>query len=118
MTPIKLTPALRPYTLKILAHRLVAPIIVVLAVARILSAFGFAVSPVLVAVLAVACVPTTYAASVVYRDWSVHWRAALVGAVLPPSWEGKRFANVDILEHSIERFHNGYLGGCYVNRYE
>ena len=55
-------------------------------------------------------VPAALAVSVAYRGWTRRRGAARLGAVLPPRWDGKRIGNIDLLNYSIERFHNGYLG--------
>ena len=108
---LKLPPGLQPYALKSLGARIVAPIATVVALSRVLRATGAAALPgVLVAALAALSVPAALAVSAAYRGWTRRRGAARLSAVLPPRWDGKRIGNIDLLNYSIERFHNGYLG--------
>ncbi|OSC98991.1 cytochrome P450 monooxygenase pc-2 [Trametes coccinea BRFM310] len=61
-------------------------------------------------VAALLSVPAGCAARIFFRDWSARRRAASLGAVLPPRWDGRLIGNFDLLTDFLERFHTGYLG--------
>ncbi|KAL7282251.1 hypothetical protein ACG7TL_003720 [Trametes sanguinea] len=64
----------------------------------------------LIIVAALLSVPAGCAARIFFRDWSACRRAASLGAVLPPRWDGRSIGNFDLLTDFLERFHTGYLG--------
>ena len=113
--PSKLPPGL-PFFIRRLGVN-VFPAVLVFVAARALHTLGLVDAPLAlgwVALVAALSVPAVYAGRIVYRDWSVKRRAARMGAVLPPSWEGKAFGNTDILKYAIEAFHRGYPGTCQI----
>lgn len=91
----------------------ILPAVSLLAIAHVLRTFSDVDIPILfVMLVAIASIPAAYAARIAYVNWSIPRRAAKMGAVLPPRWDGKSFGNVDILKHSMERFFKGYPGWC------
>ncbi|KAI0723090.1 cytochrome P450 monooxygenase pc-2 [Earliella scabrosa] len=115
--PSKLPPGL-PFFIRRLGVN-VFPAVLVFVAARALHTLGLVDAPLAlgwVALVAALSVPAVYAGRIVYRDWSVKRRAARMGAVLPPSWEGKAFGNTDILKYAIEAFHRGYPGDGFWDR--
>ena len=106
---MKLPPGLQPHALKSIA-RAFAPLVAVLVLARVLQAAGLALPTLVVVVLALASIPAAYAANIVYTLKSIEKRAARAGAVLLPRWEGKRFGSLDLLDHCLSGYHNGYIG--------
>ncbi|KAI0779781.1 cytochrome P450 monooxygenase pc-2 [Fomes fomentarius] len=109
--PPKLPPGL-PFLVRRLGVNLF-PAAAIFAFSRALQTFGVLdakLSTFWIALAAVLSIPAVYVGRILYRDWSVEQRAARVGAVLPPRWDGKSFGNVDILKYSLEMFRRGYLG--------
>lgn len=88
-----------------------SPAATVVVVARILHSHNVLHIPaVLVGLTAVLSIPLWYAVRIVHRKWSIKRRAARMGAVLPPSWEGESFGNMDLFKESMERWTKGYPG--------
>lgn len=87
----------------------------IFATAHVLRAFGDMDLPtLLVALVAIASIPAVYAARIAYMNWIVPRRAARMGAVLPPRWDGKSFGNRDILQHILDQYLKGYPGTCFL----
>ncbi|KAH9849996.1 cytochrome P450 monooxygenase pc-2 [Lenzites betulinus] len=55
-------------------------------------------------------IPGAYALRVVFKNVGARWRAKRIGASLPSRWDGRLPGNWDILQHTLERFKNGYVG--------
>ncbi|KAI0751543.1 cytochrome P450 monooxygenase pc-2 [Daedaleopsis nitida] len=107
--PSKIPPGL-PYFFRRLGVTLL-PAVAVFAASRVLaSQRGVDLVTIWVALAALLSVPAAYAARIVYWRWSVKRKAARAGAVLPPSWEGTSFGNMDILKWCMTRFFSGYPG--------
>ncbi|KAM5531928.1 hypothetical protein V8D89_014398 [Ganoderma adspersum] len=93
-----------------------SPAATVVLAARILHSYNVLHIPaVLVGLIAVLSIPLWYAVRIVYRKWSIKRRAARMGAVLPPSWEGESFGNMDLFKESMERWTKGYPGDSFWN---
>lgn len=88
-----------------------SPAVVTLLLSRVLRiVFGVQLHVILVALIAIVSVPAVVWARLSLARRRVRLAAKRVGAVLPPSWEGKSFGNFDLLNYALERFANGYLG--------
>ncbi|KAJ3013411.1 hypothetical protein NUW54_g1605 [Trametes sanguinea] len=68
------------------------------------------VSNTLIIVATLLSVPAEYASRILFHSWSVRRRAASLGAILPPRWDGRSVGNFDLLTDFLDRFHSGYLG--------
>lgn len=92
------------------------PAIAVFASARVLAGQRvLELATAWVALAAIASVPAAHAARIMYWSWSVKRRAARMGAVLPPSWEGTSIGNMDILKRGMVGFYRGYPGAYSVS---
>lgn len=90
---------------------LLKPAATVVVAARALHACDVVHIPTFLAVLAtVLSIPLLQVARFAYGRWSIKRRATRMGAVLPPSWEGERFGNMDLIKLSVEGFTKGYPG--------
>ncbi|KAI1789057.1 cytochrome P450 [Ganoderma leucocontextum] len=69
----------------------------------------------LVALTTVLSIPLLHVARIVYRKWSIKRRAARMGAVLPPRWDGESFGNMDLIKYSMEGWRKGYPGDGFWN---
>ena len=99
-----------PFITRRLAVNLIPAIAVSLAARILRLLFDYDIPKLAVLLLEVLSVPIVYVLRVQLRRWRVRRAAAQLGAVLPPHWDGQRFGNVDLLNHFLERFQNGYLG--------
>ncbi|PCH37761.1 cytochrome P450 monooxygenase pc-2 [Wolfiporia cocos MD-104 SS10] len=54
-------------------------------------------------------IPLVIVTRVYIRYWRWNRAAARMGAILPPTWRGKRFANIDTLTEVLHSFHHGYI---------
>ncbi|TBU49015.1 cytochrome P450 [Dichomitus squalens] len=107
-----------PYALRFLVARL-APVTAVVIVLRVGQAQGIIHIPaVWLAISAVLSITLLVAVRVVYSKYDLQRRAARLGAVLPPSWEGKSIGNIDLLQYGIERWKNGYIGDGFWEKCE
>lgn len=60
-------------------------------------------------IAAIISVPLVLASRIAFRRWSTKRRAARLGAVMPPSWNGKKIGNIDIGARLRRSWKNGYL---------
>ncbi|OSC98999.1 cytochrome P450 monooxygenase pc-2 [Trametes coccinea BRFM310] len=96
-----------------------APAVGVVLLARVLNAFlDVQASFLLIALAATLSVPAVYALRILYNEWRIRRKAASLGAILPPRWDGKSFGNMDLLNFFLEQFYKGYLGDGAWNRME
>lgn len=87
------------------------PAAVPVVVARVLHSWDVIHIPIFIVTLtAVLSIPLLRAVRVIYGRWSIRQRAACMGAVLPPSWDGKKFGNMDLVNISMEGWRKGYPG--------
>ncbi len=87
------------------------PAATVVVAARVLHSHNVLHIPaILVGLTSIMSIPLWYAVRIVYRKWSIKRRAARMGAVLPPRWEGESFGNMDIFKECLERWTKGYPG--------
>lgn len=99
-----------PYVLQFLVARLTPLAAVVIAV-RVAKAQGILnITTTSLAVAIVLGIPLLVVLRIFYTKLDLKRRAARLGAVIPPSREGKSFGNVDLLKYGIERWKNGYVG--------
>ena len=88
-----------------------SPAATVVVVARVLHSHNVLHIPSLfIGLIAFLSIPLWYAVRIVYKKWSIKRRAARMGAVLPPSWEGESFGNMDLFKECMERWTKGYPG--------
>ncbi|KAM5534915.1 hypothetical protein V8D89_011470 [Ganoderma adspersum] len=108
-------PGFSPVFLWILSQLTPAATIVV--AARVLHSFDVIYIPTfLVAFISVLSIPLVRVVHVLSRRWSIRRRAARMGAVLPPSWDGEKFGNLDLVKTSMEGWTKGYPGdGFWTN---
>ena len=99
-----------PFITRRLAVNLIPALVVSLASRLLRVLFDFQLPKFAVLLLEVLSVPVVYISRIQLHRWRVRRAAAQMGAVLPPHWDGQRFGNVDLLNHFLERFQNGYLG--------
>ncbi len=93
----------------ILSH--LTPAAAVVAAARVLYSYNVVHIPTfLVALTSVLSIPLLRVVRVVYGRWSIKRRAARMGAVLPPSWDGEKFGNMDLVKIGMEGWRKGYPG--------
>ncbi|KAI9066435.1 cytochrome P450 monooxygenase pc-2 [Trametes sanguinea] len=108
MPRIKVPPGV-PFLIRRLFSNSV-PVTVILAASRVLDVvFHLRLPTVAIIVIAGLSIPTLYILRIALHEWHVRRAAARIGAVLPPRWEGRSIGNLDILNHVMERFYNGYL---------
>ena len=89
----------------------ILPVAVVVLASRFLRThIDIKIPTFLVVLIALLSIPAFHAARIVHRSWSIKRRAACMGAVLPPVWEGKSFGNLDILKNGLEMIRRGYPG--------
>ncbi|KAH9849997.1 cytochrome P450 monooxygenase pc-3 [Lenzites betulinus] len=94
-----------------------SPAVVTLLLSRLLRiVFGVQLHVIPVALIAIVSVPAVVWGRLSLARRRVRLAAKRVGAVLPPSWEGKSFGNFDLLNYALERFANGYLGDGFWER--
>ncbi|TCD70442.1 hypothetical protein EIP91_003523 [Steccherinum ochraceum] len=62
--------------------------------------------------------PVYLAFNVVYKRWQEKRRAAALGAVLPPSYDGVKFGNTDVIAMLLENFKHGYPGDGWTDIHE
>lgn len=114
MLPRRKVPPGLPNTLRRGAVNL-SPVAVVLLLGRLMRVlFDFKLPAIVVALAAIASVPAFYMLRLVAHRRRVRRAAKRAGAVLPPEWNGEKFGNRDLLVRAIDRFQNGYIGGCCV----
>ncbi|KAI0751542.1 cytochrome P450 monooxygenase pc-2 [Daedaleopsis nitida] len=107
--PSRIPPGL-PFFFRQLGVTLLPAITTLVSARALQSLRGVELGTIWLVLVAVLSVPAAYATRIFYREWSVKRRAARMGAVLPPSWDGKGIGNMDILKMSIEMFYRGYPG--------
>ncbi|KAI0824718.1 cytochrome P450 monooxygenase pc-2 [Trametes gibbosa] len=61
-------------------------------------------------------IPGTYALRIIFKNMRIRRQANRVGAALPLRWDGQLPGNWDILQHTLERFKNGYVGEGFWDR--
>ncbi|KAI0663216.1 cytochrome P450 monooxygenase pc-3 [Cubamyces menziesii] len=105
-----------PFIMRRLAVNLIPALVVSLASRLLRVLFDFQLPKLAVLLLEILSVPVVYISRIQLRKWRVRRAAAQMGAVLPPHWDGQRFGNVDLLNHFLERFQNGYLGEGFWDR--
>lgn len=87
------------------------PAATIVAAARVLHSFDVIHVPAfLVALTSVLSIPLVRVVRVLSRRWSIRRRAARMGAVLPPSWDGEKFGNLDLVKTAMEGWTKGYPG--------
>ncbi|PIL36941.1 cytochrome P450 [Ganoderma sinense ZZ0214-1] len=92
------------------------PAATVVVAARVLHSHNVLhIPPLLFAFTAALSIPLWYAARIVFGKWRIKRRAARMGAVLPPSWEGRSFGNMDLFKECMERWTKGYPGDSFWN---
>lgn len=107
--PKPLTPRL-PFLLRRRFVVFILPAALVCVAARLLQSWNVYFGVVWVALAAVISIPTVFVARTVHWFWRSKRRAAKLGAVIPPTWEGKKWGNMDVVNYCIEKFNTGYPG--------
>ncbi|KAI0677045.1 cytochrome P450 monooxygenase pc-3 [Trametes maxima] len=111
----KLPPGLPGSLRRLFIH--LTPAAATVLLARLIYAFlGIGVSGYVVALIAVLSALMVVPIRISLRSWRVRRKAARMGATLPPRWDTKRFGNVDLLHHILDRFKNGYIGDGFWDR--
>nr|BED42918.1 cytochrome P450 monooxygenase [Trametes versicolor] len=105
-----LTPGLR-LILRFFVHSLI-PVSSVWLLSRLLTVYNESlhISSGLVALAAILSIPALFTFRIVLKNLRTRRAAQRMGAILPPRWDGRSFGNFDILQHTVDRFQNGYIG--------
>ncbi|PCH42843.1 cytochrome P450 monooxygenase pc-2 [Wolfiporia cocos MD-104 SS10] len=105
---LRLPPGI-PFLVQALLYAAIYPV-VSFSIAHIAKHYaGLAVPAWLVWLISAASIPLGAIARVCARYWQWNRAAASMGAVLPPTWRGKRFANIDTLATMLRSFNSGYI---------
>lgn len=89
---------------------LLYPAVLTLALCSILdSLFNADVPTWAYALIAIASTPVSLAGRIWFHDWLVAHKAARVGAILAPRWDGKAIGNTDLLKLLMGAFETGYI---------
>ncbi|THG93091.1 hypothetical protein EW026_g8045 [Hermanssonia centrifuga] len=89
---------------------LLYPAVLTLALCSILdSLFNADVPTWAYAPIAIASTPVSLAGRIWFHDWLVAHKAARVGAILAPRWDGKAIGNTDLLKLLMGAFETGYI---------
>lgn len=105
-----LTPGLR-LILRFFVNNLI-PVSSVWLLSRLLTVYNESlhISSGLVALAAFLSIPTLFAFRIAFKNLRTRRAAQRMGAILPPRWDGRSLGNFDILQHTVDRFQNGYIG--------
>lgn len=109
-TTAVLTPGLR-LILRFFVNNLI-PVSSVWLLSRLLTVYNESlhISSGLVALAAFLSIPTLFAFRIAFKNLRTRRAAQRMGAILPPRWDGRSLGNFDILQHTVDRFQNGYIG--------
>jgi hypothetical protein len=93
-----------------LAPYIAQPVLFTLAAKYLRASHHLPIPTWIVLSVSILSAPLISAAKVLWKSFVDRRAAALLGARLPPVWEGKWIANVDIMMFVHERFDIGYPG--------
>ncbi len=112
-TTAVLTPGLR-LILRFFVNNLI-PVSSVWLLSRLLTAYNESlhIPTALVVLAAFLSIPATFSFRIVLKNLRTRRAAKRMGAILPPRWDGRSFGNFDLLQHTVDRFQNGYIGQCH-----
>lgn len=111
-TTAVLTPGLR-FILRFFVNNLI-PVSSVWLLSRLLTVYdeSLHIPNGLVVLAAILSIPATFAFRVFFKNLRTRRAAKRMGAILPRRWDGCSFGNFDLLQHTVDRFQNGYIGQC------
>ncbi|PCH42809.1 cytochrome P450 monooxygenase pc-3 [Wolfiporia cocos MD-104 SS10] len=72
----------------------------------------------LVCLISAVSIPLGAVARVYIRYWQWNRAAASMGAALPPTWKGKRFANIDTLTEVLHSYNHGYIADFAIDLFD